>query len=175
MHPKETVRTLMDALQAGDFKTARALLSSDFHFSGPVPDPIGAGPWIGLCANLKTAFPNLDYHFGIQEVVGDVVHVSARLTGTHTGALNLTALNMGLLPATGNRFSMTHEAGEVTVRDQRVAAWTMRSREGAGLMTLLAQISRALPSDRRPAAILLSDALDDSVGQPRQEEGMHHG
>src|SRR5664279_3537444 len=89
MNPQDTVRTLMDAVQAGDFKTARSLLSSDFHYSGPVPERLGAGPWIGLCANLKTAFPNLDYHFGIKDAVGSVVNISTRLTGTHTGNLNL--------------------------------------------------------------------------------------
>src|SRR5664279_1190542 len=89
MTPQETVRTLMDALQTGNFKKARSLLSSDFHFSGAVPEPLGAGPWIGLSANLKTAFPNLDYHFGIKESVGSVVKISARLTGRHTGNLNL--------------------------------------------------------------------------------------
>ena len=76
MNPQETVRTLMDALQTGDFKTARSLLSSDFHFSGPVPEPLGGGPWIGLSANLKTAFPNLNYHFGIKSEVGGVVKIS---------------------------------------------------------------------------------------------------
>ena len=76
MNPRETVRTLMNALQTGDFKTARSLLSSDFHFSGSVPEPLGGGPWIGLGANLKTAFPNLDYHFGIKGTVGSVVKIS---------------------------------------------------------------------------------------------------
>ena len=77
MNPEETVRTLMDALQTGDFKTARSLLSSDFHFSGTVPQPLGGGPWIGLSANLKTAFPNLNYHFGIKGEVGGVVKISS--------------------------------------------------------------------------------------------------
>jgi hypothetical protein len=174
MTPKDTVRTLLDALQAADFKTARSLLSSDFHFSGFVRDPLGAGPWIGLSANLKSAFPDLDYHFGIQQAEGSVVHISARLTGTHSGTLNLTALNMGMLPATGTHFSMTHEQGELTVRDQQVAAWNMLPREGAGLMTILAQLTRHVPSSRPPAAFSASpwdEARNDFLAhaQPGQD------
>ena len=108
---EETVRTLMDALQTGDFKTARSLLSSDFHFSGTVPEPLGGGPWIGLSANLKTAFPNLNYHFGIKSEVGGVVKISTPLTGTHTGNLNLTAMDLGMRPPRANAFPWPMKKG----------------------------------------------------------------
>jgi hypothetical protein len=154
MNPKETVRTLMNAVQRGDFKTARSLLSRDFHFSGSIPEPLGAGPWIGLSANLKTAFPNLNYHFGIKGAVGDVVKISARLTGTHTGNLNLTAMDIGIMPASGRPFSMEYEEGEVTVRDQKVAAWTAQTCEGAGLMSLLAQLTGVVSTNEAPACAI---------------------
>jgi hypothetical protein len=148
MNPKETVRTLMNALQRGNFKMARSLLSRDFHFIGSVPEPLGAGPWIGLSANLKTAFPNLNYHFGIKGAAGRVVKISARLTGTHTGTLNLTAMDIRMLPATGKSFSMDYEEGQVTVRDQKVMAWTAQPCQGAGLMTLLAQFTSEVPTNQ---------------------------
>jgi hypothetical protein len=157
MTPQETVTTLMNAIQAGDFKSARSLLSTDFHFSGSVPDPLGAGPWIGLSANLRTAFPNLNYHFGIQEVVDCVVKISTRLTGTHTGTLDLTALQMGMIPASGKRFSMAYQEAEVTVRDQQVSAWKVQASNDAGLMTLLAQLtSEGASNSMRPQKRLLS-------------------
>ena len=49
-------------------------------------------------------------------------------------------------PATGEPFSMAYEEGEVTVRDQKVTAWKTKSREGAGLMTLLAQLTSNMPA-----------------------------
>jgi hypothetical protein len=169
MNPQETVRTLMDAVQAGDFRTARALLSSDFHFSGSVPEPLGAGPWIGLSANLKTAFPNLDYHFGVKGAAGGVVKISARLTGRHTGNLNLMALDMGMMAATGKAFSMAYEEGEVTVRDQQVTQWTVQPCEGAGLMTILSQLVSQVPSNtgRRQSALSVS-RWDDARRADRQ-------
>ena len=42
-------------------------------------------------------------------------------------------------PATGKRFSMDYEEGEVTVCDQKVTAWKTRTCNGAGMMTILAQ------------------------------------
>ena len=185
MNPQETVKTLMNAIQAGDFKTARSLLSTDFHFSGSVPEPLGAGPWIGLSANLKTAFPNLNYHFGIQEVIESVVKISTRLTGTHTGALNLTALQMGRMPATGKRFSMAYQEAEVTVCDQQVSAWKVQANDDAGLMTLLAQLANddVPSSSTRPQKRLLSvfstspwdDALKALSTNQRKGQVPHHG
>ncbi|MEO8392245.1 MAG: nuclear transport factor 2 family protein [Chloroflexota bacterium] len=184
MTPQATVRTFMDALQAGDFKTARSLLSGDFHFSGAVPEPLGAGPFIGLCANLKTAFPNLDYHFGIKRVVGNVVQISARLTGTHTRPLNLTTMGIGLMPATGQPFSMADEAGEVTIRDDKIAMWKVQTCDGAGLMTLLAQLtgeesaSQRYGGGRRPPVFSVSrwdDALKASLVKPPPSWAIHRG
>ena len=43
MNSQETVRTLMNAVQEGNFKKARALLAREFRFSGAVPEPLGAG------------------------------------------------------------------------------------------------------------------------------------
>ena len=175
MNPQETVKTLMDAVQAGDFKTARTLLANDFHFSGSVPEPLGAGPWIGLSANLKTAFPNLDYHFGIKGTAGDVVKISAQLTGRHTGNLNLTALDMGMMAATGKAFSMAYEEGEVTVRDQQVTAWKVQPCEEAGLLTILSQLVSQVSFNlgRKQAAFSVSrwDEARCAVGQTLEKAG----
>ncbi len=141
MNSQETVKTLMNAVQEGNFKKARSLLAREFRFSGAVPEPLGAGPWIGLSANLKTAIPNLNYHFAVKSGTGSVVKVSSRLTGTHTVHLNLTSMMLGIIPATGKTFAMDEEEGEVTVRDGLVSGWKVRTSEGTGLLPLLAQLT----------------------------------
>ena len=146
MDTKETVQSLIDAIQMGDFKRAKSLLSNDFKFSGPVPEPISADAWMGMSASLKAAFPDLDYQFNIEGVNGDTVNISADLRGTHKGDLDLTAMDMGVIPATGKSFKAAHEHGKVIVRDGKVAAWAMERTEGAGLMAILAQLGVKVPS-----------------------------
>jgi hypothetical protein len=146
MDTKATVQSLMDAIQMGDFKKAKSYLSSDFKFSGPVPQPISGEEWMDMSANLKAAFPDLNYRFKIESVDGNVAHISGELSGTHKGALDLTSMHMGTIPASGKSFKAAHEHGKVTVRDGKVTAWAMEPTEGAGLMAILGQLGVKVPS-----------------------------
>ena len=105
MNKRETVQALMDAVQKGDFESAKSMLSDDFQFSGPVPEPIDKEAWLGMSASLKTAFPDLDYHFKVIGAQGDVVRSTTQLSGTHSGSFDLTNMNMGVIPATDKAFS----------------------------------------------------------------------
>ena len=53
MDPRETVTALMGAVQTGDIKKAKSLLTDDFEFSGPVPKPMTGGQWMGLTQSMK--------------------------------------------------------------------------------------------------------------------------
>jgi hypothetical protein len=146
MDTKTTVQSLMDAVQVGQFDKATSLLSSDFKFSGPVPQPISAAEWMGMSASLKAAFPNLDYHFKVESVDGNTAHISAELSGTHSGTLDLTSMHMGMIPATGKSFKAAHEHGKATLRDGKIIAWAMEPSEGAGLMAILGQLGVKVPA-----------------------------
>jgi SnoaL-like polyketide cyclase len=146
MDTKETVQSLMDAVQMGNFEKAKSYLSNDFKFSGPVPQPISGAEWIGLSANLKAAFPDLNYHFKIESVNGDTASISAELQGTHKGDLDLTAMHMGVIPATGKSFKAAHEHGKVMVRDGKVTSLRNEPTEGAGLMAILGQLGVKVPT-----------------------------
>ena len=145
MDTKSTVQSLMDAVQMGDFEKAKSYLSNNFKFSGPVPEPISGEEWMGMSASLKAAFPDLNYHFNIESVDGDTAHISGELSGTHKSDLDLTAMHMGVIPATGKSFKAAHEHGKTIVRDGKVTAWTMEPTKGAGLMAILDQLGVKVP------------------------------
>jgi hypothetical protein len=94
---------------------------------------------------LKTAFPNLDYHFGVEGAEGNVVHVSDQLSGTHSGNLDLSPMGMGVIPATGKSFSAKRELADVTLRDDNVISWVGQPTEGAGLVAILSQLGIPVP------------------------------
>jgi hypothetical protein len=146
MNTKETVQTLMDAIQTGEFDKAKSLFADDFKFSGPVPEPISGQAWIGMSVSLKNAFPDLDYQFKVESVDGDTANISAELKGTHTGDFDLTAMNMGVIPATGKSFHAAHENGKAILRDGKISAWEMEGTEGAGLMAILGQLGVKVPN-----------------------------
>jgi predicted ester cyclase len=140
MNKRETVQALVDSIQKGDFENARSMLADDFQFSGPVPEPINKEAWLGMSSSLKTAFPDLDYHFKVIGAQGDVVRTTSQLSGTHTGSFDLTNMNMGVIPATNKSFSAKPEKTKITVKENKMTSWAVEPTEGAGLKAILDQL-----------------------------------
>jgi hypothetical protein len=131
----------MDSVQKGDLENAKTMLADDFQFSGPVPEPINKEAWLALNSNLKTAFPDLDYHFKVIGADGDVVKTTSQWSGTHTGPFDLTNMHMGVIPATNKVFSAKPEKIKITVKENKITSWAVEPTEGTGLQALLDQLS----------------------------------
>ena len=102
MSTEDTIYGMLEALEAGDFDTAASYLAPDFEFTRRTqPDPLGPQQWIGLSMGLKAAFPDLSYNFNVEGIDGNTGQVSSQITGTHNGDFDLTAMGMGVIPATG--------------------------------------------------------------------------
>ena len=140
MNKRETVQALMDSIQKGDFENAKTMLAEDFQFSGSVPEPIDAEAWLGMSASLKTAFPDLNYHFRVIGADGDVVRSTTQLSGTHNGSFDLTGMSMGMIPATNKAFSAKLEKTKVTVKNNKITLWAVEPTDGAGLKAILGQL-----------------------------------
>jgi len=140
MNKREIVQTLMDSIQKGDFENAKSMLADDFQFSGPVPAPINAEAWLEMSDRLKTAFPDINYHFKVIGADGNVVRSTSQLSGTHHGSFDLTGMNMGVIPATNKAFSVKLEKTKVTVKGTKVTAWAVEPTDGAGLTEILKQL-----------------------------------
>jgi len=146
MNQREIVQTLLDSVQKGDFVKTKSLLADDFQFSGPIPQPINREAWLDLTASLKTAFPDLDYHFHVVGADDDVVKATAQLSGTHTGSFDLTKMQMGVIPATKKAFSAKLEKTKITVKENKITSWAVEPTEGAGLKAILGQLGIKEPT-----------------------------
>jgi len=140
MNKQEIVQGLMDSIQKGDFVKAKSMLTDDFQFSGPIPKPVNREEWLTMSANLKTAFPDLNYRFLVTGTDGDIVKTTSQLTGTHTGSFDLTAMKMGVIPATKKAFSAKLEKTKVTIKDNKITSWAVEPTDGAGLHAILGQL-----------------------------------
>ena len=140
MNKRETVQAFVDSIQEGEFENAKSMLADDFQFSDAVSEPINTEAWLGMSANLKTAFPDLDYHFKVIGTEGDVVKTTMQLSGTHSGSFDLTNMDMGVIAATNNAFSVKREKTKLTVKGTKITAWVVEQTEGAGLEAILGQL-----------------------------------
>ena len=146
MKPEEIVKSMMDAVQNGDFKKARTYLTEDFQFSGPVPKPLNPDEWIGISNALKTAFPDLQYQLKLERMSSNVVYGSAELRGTHKGTLDLSMMGMGVIPATGKSFHAARELVQVTVRGDKISEFRTEKRKDAGVPFILETLGINLPA-----------------------------
>lgn len=146
MNKRETVQALMDAVQKGDLEVAESMLADDFQFSGAVPEPINKEAWVEMSSSLRTAFPDLDYHFKVIGTDGDVVRTTSQLSGTHTGLLDLTDMQMGVIPATNKTFVATREKTKITLKENKITAWAVEPTRGAGVMEILKQLDVKTPA-----------------------------
>ena len=145
MNKRETVQALMDSVQKGDFETAKAMLADDFQFSGTTPEPIDRDAWLSMSASLKTAFPDLDYHFKVIGTEGHVVRTTSQWSGTHSGSLDLTDMNIGVIPATNKSFVANRDRTKLTVKENKITSWVVEPTQGAGLMEILKQLDAKMP------------------------------
>ena len=146
MNKRETVEALLDSVQKGDLEMAESMLTDDFQFSGPIPEPINKEAWLGMSTSLKNAFPDLDYHFKVIGTEGDVVRTTSQLSGTHTGSFDLTNMQMGVIPATNKTFVTTREKTKITVKENKITAWVVEPTQGAGVMAILKQLELEIPA-----------------------------
>jgi len=140
MNKRETVQALMDSVQKGEFELAKSMLADDFQFSGPVPEPINKETWLEMSINLKAAFPDLNYHFKMIGTDGDVVRSTTQMSGTHTGNLNLTNMNMGMTPATNKPVSAKTAKTRITIKKDKITLWEVEPTDGADLSAILGQL-----------------------------------
>ncbi len=146
MNKREIVQALMDAVQKGDLETAESMLADEFQFSDSIPEPINKEAWLGMSSSLRTAFPDLDYHFKVIGTDGNVVRTTSQLSGTHTGPFDLTNMQMGVIPATNKTFAATREKTKITVKEDKITAWAVEPTQGAGVMEILKQLDVEIPT-----------------------------
>ena len=146
MNKRETVQALMDAVQKGDLDVAESMLADDFQFSGAVPEPINKEAWVEMSSSLRNAFPDLDYHFKVIGTEGDVVKTTSQLSGTHTGLLDLSNMQIGVIPATNKTFVATREKTKITLKENKITAWAVEPTQGAGVMEILKQLDVEAPA-----------------------------
>ncbi len=85
---RRTMESFAAAVATGDEAAIRAFLAEDYygHARGP-EEPSQADRWVTLVPDILAAMPDLRIEIGDVVEDGDVVHVSAVVSGTHRGDL----------------------------------------------------------------------------------------
>jgi hypothetical protein len=145
MNELEVVERLLSLVEADDRASAQELLADDFTFSGPVPEPISGLEWLGMHGKLHAAFPDWAFNMADLRIDGDVVRGTAQITGTHTGALDLSAMSLPTIPATNKRVKLPRDESELMVVGGKVKYFKTTPNPEAGVSGILKQLGVAVP------------------------------
>jgi len=144
----EMASKLFQDIEAKDTTSAAKLLTDDFKFSGPVPQPISGSEWLAMQQNLAIAFPDWKFNVADLREEGGKVRGAVQITGTHKGELDLSALGMPSVPATGIAVKLPREEITLTVSNGRFASLNSPTTDGGGVMGILGQLGVAVPAAR---------------------------
>jgi Predicted ester cyclase len=145
MSAMDVVKEGLAATEAGDFGKLDSLVADDFSMSGPVPMPVGKREFMGLMMAMVKAMPDWKFNANDFKENGDEVTVPLRITGTHTGELQLPMPGMPAIPASGTKVSMPAEPSTFTVKNGKLAKLEVASTEGGGVMGILSQLGVNMP------------------------------
>jgi predicted ester cyclase len=123
------------------------MMTDDFTFSGPVPEPIDAQGFIGLMQALGAAMPDWTYQARDFRAEGpDRVACTVTVGGTHTGTLSLPPLGVSDLAPTGIAARNPDETVHLTVRGDQIANVHTDVPPDGGVAGILRQLGVDVPA-----------------------------
>ena len=140
MSAMDVVKEGLAATEAGDFGKLEGMVADDFAMTGPVPMPVGKREFIGLMMAMLKAMPDWKFNAADFKENGDQVTVPLRITGTHTGELQLPMPGMPAIAATGTKVSLPAEPSTFTVKNGKLTKLEVASTPGGGVMGILSQL-----------------------------------
>jgi predicted ester cyclase len=146
MDKVELTRKFFKLLEMKDTVAAAKLLSGNFIFSGPVPEPIDGPAYIDMQAKLAAAFPDWSFNLGDLHEHGDEIHASVMITGTHEGDLDMSPMMETTIPPTGKSVKLPREEITVTTNGEKISSIMNQPVMGGGIPGLLSQLGVEMPT-----------------------------
>jgi hypothetical protein len=133
-------------LPAGDLAASAAYLSKDFQSldkDGNVE--MNKEAWVGMGHILLASFTDYDWvRTGIREE-GDFVIMSGRFEGSFTSDLDLSAMGMGVIPASGKEIDWPESSSKITVEGDKIVRLEQIG-DSSGMETFLAALGVEPPA-----------------------------
>jgi hypothetical protein len=96
-------------------------LSDNFHWTDELGSPpIDRSSWLAMGSLMESAFPDLSLIIDDIREEGDSVVVTSHSSGTFVNDLDLSAMGLGVLPATGKAFVTAAERDRVSFDGDKI-------------------------------------------------------
>jgi predicted ester cyclase len=144
----EVVRAYADLIGiGGDMEAAIAYFSDDFQNldkDGNVA--LTKEGFLGMACMISASFKDYGFVLSNLREEDDFVIMSGHFEGTHTGDLDLSAMGLGVVPASGKKIVWPEASAKLTVEGEKIVR--METYAGAaGLQAFLAALGVEPPSE----------------------------
>lgn len=145
MEATELVMTCITALQSGDMDMAASLIAEDFVLRGWTEQTIDKRQFLAMQSNLLAAMPDFSYNLSNVHMNGQGVEALIQISGTNSGNLDLTMLDIAPIQATGLAINLPQVPVRFVIENDTLKEMAMATVAGGGLSGLLQQIGGELP------------------------------
>jgi hypothetical protein len=146
MTSKLDVAKAWTEVPSGDFEAEAAYLSDDFQFVDKDDNVLmNKETWIGMGQLLLASFENWDYVVTDLRQEGDFVIMTGHFQGKHTADLDLSAMGIGVIPASGKEIVWPDESSKITIEGDKIVRLEPHGDSG-GMETFLAGLGVEQPS-----------------------------
>ena len=144
MSARETVERYLSALQRHSLKEVEELLSDELEFVTPV-ETLDKQAFVEFIRGLFAGFPDWRFEHGPLFEDGEVVSTRLRMSGTHTGILDLPLPGLKPLDPTGKAVTLPEQRFDYVVAGARIIRIEGEPVPHAGVIGMLEQIGARLP------------------------------
>ena len=99
---------------------AALFLADDFQIVGLAAIPLGKETWVQWMNALKTAMPDLKIRLSEVTANGNVVSLVQNSAGTHRKPMDLSALDLPVIPASDRVIAFPRSQWKITVVDGKI-------------------------------------------------------
>ena len=134
------------AVPSADIEAGAAYLSDDFQnvdLDGNVL--MNKEGYIGMGHMLRASLPDFDFVDSDLREEGDFVIMTGHFEGTHKADLDLSAMGVGVIPASGNKIVWPEVSVKITVEGDKIAREEPYGESG-GMEAFLAPLGVSAPS-----------------------------
>jgi predicted ester cyclase len=127
-------------------EASQTYLSDDFKNYDKDGNVIGdKATYIGMSQLLTSALKDFKAEYGDIREEGDSVIATYHFEGTHTGDLDLSAMGLGVIPASGKRIVFPEDTAAFKIQGDKIVSIKPYG-DSAGLESFLAAFGVKLPS-----------------------------
>lgn len=140
MTPVETAVEFFKKVEEAQWHEVAALLTPDFLYFGPLPEPVNKETWLDLQESIRIACPDWSFHLSEAVQQGNTVRTKVHIIATQTAPLDLSAIGLGTIPASGLRVELPDETATLIFKGGLICELHVSPELHGGLMSLLSQL-----------------------------------